>query len=402
MSAPSLRFAPVLSVLLALTAACNEEAKERQEGPSGETGMGGDVGAEAGSGAGAEGGSGEMNGAAKQTFVYVSNRRAKNLRVLELDAANGQLTERQTFDLGGGGPGPQTYDASKGVLYVGIDNPPKVVSFELADDGNLTGPSSTVEVSGLPVHLTMSGDLLISTSYAADSLTVLSRLPNGQLTEPILQTLESVGDKPHSAWPDPQGARVYVPILGEDVIAQYALNPSGLEAVAGANGRVATDKGAGPRHMAFHPKLPVLYSVEEHSGAVTRYAIDEGTGRLQPQESVSALPNGHTGDPAGADIVVHPSGEHLYASIRGSSSITHFAVDVKTGELTADESIPVPATPRDFAMDPAGLFIVSVGQDSGGLGVYRVRTDGSLKETSVFEQTEGENARPIWVTIVAR
>ena len=45
-----------------------------------------------------------------------------------------------------------------------------------------------------------------------------------------------------------------------------------------------------PRHLAFHPKLPIVYCDNEKGDSVTAYAFDRATGQLKTLHTASTLP----------------------------------------------------------------------------------------------------------------
>ena len=84
-----------------------------------------------------------------------------------------------------------------------------------------------------------------------------------------------------------------------------------------------------------------------------------------------------------AEIAIHPSGRHLYASTRGHDSITTFAVDAATGRLDVRGVEPIRGrTPRSFAIAPGGRFLLAAGQASDTVTVFAIDPDtGRLSGT---------------------
>jgi 6-phosphogluconolactonase len=71
--------------------------------------------------------------------------------------------------------------------------------------------------------------------------------------------------------------------------------------------------------------------------------------------------------------VVHPSGRFVYESNRGHNSIAIFRVAVGGGTLTLLETfIPGGETPRSFAIDPTGTFLIAMMQRSGTIIPLRI------------------------------
>jgi 6-phosphogluconolactonase len=80
---------------------------------------------------------------------------------------------------------------------------------------------------------------------------------------------------------------------------------------------------------------------------------------------------------------VHPSGKFLYASTRGTNTISAFNIDPETGKLTPLEIVPSGGKiPRSINIDPSGRFLISANQNSDRVAVFRVDVEsGRLTPT---------------------
>ena len=85
-----------------------------------------------------------------------------------------------------------------------------------------------------------------------------------------------------------------------------------------------------------------------------------------------------------AEVVVHPSGKFVYVSNRDPyNSIAIFSIDPKTGELKAvgHQSMGI-KTPRNFAIEPTGHYMLVANQSGGNVLVFRInQTTGELTPT---------------------
>ena len=181
---------------------------------------------------------------------------------------------------------------------------------------------------------------------------------------------------------------LYVPDLGANCIVQYALTPAGELTLIGANKDFAP--GAGPRHMVFHPTLPVCYMICELHSVVYTFSYDGASGALTKlQENISTLPPDFEGrEPngiydaatkpltdAGRDFIsasairIHPNGLWLYGSNRGDDSIASFTLESGTGLIEAQSGVTPcdpswtegedPSHPRDFTLVGDDLLLVA-------------------------------------------
>jgi len=145
--------------------------------------------------------------------------------------------------------------------------------------------------------------------------------------------------------------------------------------------------GAGPRHVAFHPTLPLAFAINELTSTITSLSWDPATGRLAAAGSVSSLPAGYSGENSTAEIAVHPNGRFLYGSNRGHDSIAVFTIG-PMGTLTLVEHEPTRGqTPRNFAIDPAGKWLIAANQKSNSLAVFNIDQDtGELTSVGPLAQ----------------
>jgi 6-phosphogluconolactonase len=115
--------------------------------------------------------------------------------------------------------------------------------------------------------------------------------------------------------------------------------------------------------------------------SVVVFAYDSAKGSLTPLQTISTLPSDFKGEDNSAEIEVGRSGRFLYASNRGSDTITVFAIDPVKGTLTKVQVVPTQGKiPRNFAIDPTGKYLVAANQKSDNMVVFDVdQNNGQLK-----------------------
>lgn len=240
-----------------------------------------------------------------------------------------------------------------------------VRSFAFApESGALTELSSKPSGGAAPTHLSLdpSGTWVMVANYTSGSASIFPLDAAGTLGS--ASDSKASGAKSHWAGTNPSGTHVFVPALGANAVAQYVLGTNGKLA---DNGAVSLPAKAGPRHLAFHPSEKWAYVVNELAASVTTFDFDKTTGKLSAPRTVSALPDGQNAqNVTGAEIFVHPSGKHVYASTREYDSIARFNVNASNGSLERIANLPTGGhRPRSFAMDPEGtlLFAANEGVD---------------------------------------
>lgn len=194
----------------------------------------------------------------------------------------------------------------------------------------------------------------------------------GQSVNPVRQTHAYA----HSIVLDSTNRFALVPDLGVDKVFVYRFDAATGGLTPHAPAFVAIAPGSGPRHVRFHPNGRWVYLINEIASTIEAFAWDTSAGTLEPFQTVSTLPADFNGVSACAELEIHPNGKFLYGSNRGHDSVAVFAIDQATGKLSPVEYHPCGGkTPRNFAFDPTGRWIVLTNQDSSTAVVFRVDPD---------------------------
>src|SRR6516162_4755135 len=229
-----------------------------------------------------------------------------------------------------------------------------------------------------PVHLSIdpTGRWIATANYTAGSVGVVPIEKDGTLGprsdlvnltgEPGPDGKRQASSHPHEAVFDLSGRFIAVPDLGFDRIFVFRLDAANGKLTSNDPPFVATRPGSGPRHIAFHPKTPLAYVINELGSSVVTYRFDPQRGSLQPIQIVPSTPPSYTSDNHDAEIVVAPSGRVVYASNRGHDSIGIFAVDRRGGTLTpVGWALTHAKSPRFFCLDPAAQTLYAANADEG-------------------------------------
>ena len=240
-----------------------------------------------------------------------------------------------------------------------------------------------------PCHLTISPDgrylLVACYSVASDpggSLAVLPIEPDGKLGAAAL-VLRYAGSGPvegnqdcahiHSTAFSPDGRIVYVQDLGADQLHGYVYTPDdgGSPLTPAPWGSLDMPAGTGPRHLLFGQDGRHAYLVNELAATVT--VLGHRDTRLEPEQTVPLTDPGFKGAVGGAALHLSADGGFLYVSNRGDANdISIFAVDAPSGRLTrTGRQSSLGETPREFAIDPSGRWLLVGNQNSDTVMVFR-------------------------------
>jgi 6-phosphogluconolactonase len=260
--------------------------------------------------------------------------------------------------------------------------------------GMLTRINDRASGGTSPCYVALNPDasLLLIANYSSGTVQSVRIDPATGALANVASTIQHTGSGPnpgrqkgphaHSFNFDPTNQYALACDLGIDKVIVYKTDPATGEVVH--HSEAQTPPGAGPRHLAFHPNGRFAYVINELTATITVFQWDASAGTLTPVETTPATPPGYDGKAHAAEIQVHPSGQFLYASIRGNNTVALMHIDPATGKLTYQSSTDVAGKmPRHFSLDPSGRFLLVANQDTNNITLFRVNPqDGQLTATS--------------------
>jgi 6-phosphogluconolactonase len=197
-------------------------------------------------------------------------------------------------------------------------------------------------------------------------------------------------DKPyaHCAVFSPSGESLLVADLGTDEIFSYSVNPA--DAVLTLKSKCKVTPGAGPRHVCFHPQLPLVFSNDELLLNVRSFEFDGG--ELKPLETVGCmLPEAPgTEKDTLAEILCHPNGRFVYTSLRGADQIVCLSFDMAQKQLKRVSHTPSGGkVPRNFTLDPSGRWLIAAHARSPQVTFFSIDPEsGALRPTGQVLPTD--------------
>ena len=252
--------------------------------------------------------------------------------------------------------------------------------------GALTRLNEQSSQGGAPCYVSVdsSGQVVFVANYATGSVALLSIDPNGALAPAgfvldhamLRRTAKGTnaerqeGPHAHCILPDSSNRFVFVADLGADRVYVHRLDLDGRRLRRVEPGYAVMSPGAGPRHIAFHPTLPLVFVANELDSTVATLRFDSTRGALSPQSTVSTPRAGWTGTNYPAHIHVASDGRTLYVSNRGHNSIAVFSVNGE-GALALAQVVSTEGDwPRNFTLDPTERWLLVANQRSDSIVVF--------------------------------
>jgi 6-phosphogluconolactonase len=282
---------------------------------------------------------------ANASYLAISEDRRNVYAVSE---GNGGTIDAYTFDPGSGALTFLNSVPAQGPCYVSVDDNKKLVFAANYGGGSV-----------LSIHLNADG------SFAEDKVQTIqhegSSIVKGRQDGPHV----------HSVVLSPDNRFLLTPDLGLDRIFQYRVDASETKALTPAGVPfLQIEPGGGPRHLTFHPNGKYAYLVLELRGEVV--ALDYRDGKLETKQTASMVTPDYKGRMSGADIHVSPDGKFLYASNRAEvNEIAIYSIGKQGKIRLIGRQSTMGKTPRNFAIDPSGNFLLAANQDTNEIIIFR-------------------------------
>ncbi len=329
--------------------------------------------------------------------MYVALQDDDRISIFTTNPSTGAVSWQEDVAIEGG-PAPLAINPGHNVLYVGRRESQELSSYRIDQRSGTLQLIGSTPLQGEPVYVATdrSGRFVLSAYYYQSTAAVHAVNRDGAVTVPPVEW-RYTGGGAHAILTDRSNRFAFVPHIanrGPNAIFQFRFDERTGRLTPNDPPKYSPQEYLGPRALAFHPMLDVVYFSDEQGSSVTAYRLDASVGTLAPLQTVGTLPPGYDERNTCSQIQIAPSGRFLYAPNRGHNSVASFTVDPSTGRLTATGHVATEPVPRVFSLDPDGRFLYVAGQQSGRLAAYRVDPgDGTLVPLETYEV--GNN--PMWV-----
>ena len=224
--------------------------------------------------------------------TYTENGRTDGIHLVRMNPHSGKLRLVQSVNAGAN-PSFLTLHPNGRVLYAvnEVDNyvgksSGGVGAFSIASDtGALTRRNQQPSEGGGPcfVSVDRSGRVVLVANYDGGSVALLPIEADGSIA-PAPQVVKHTGKGPiadrqeaahaHCILADPSNRFALSADLGADRVFVYRLDLDGKSLRHVEGGDAVMRPGAGPRHIAFHPTLPLVFVANELDSTVATLRFD--------------------------------------------------------------------------------------------------------------------------------
>jgi 6-phosphogluconolactonase len=370
-----------------------------------------------------------MSGTMSRSFFYASLGPALTLYRIEADAATlarqGTVMLPAKIQYAWPHPtAPLLYVATSngGASSLGVKGDKHFLSVLSIDrrSGALQDHGQPAALKSRPIHVTVdhAGRFALVAYNNPSNVTVHRIDADGSLGDEVKQvaTLDC-GIFAHQIRVAPSNDTAILVCRGNDATSAKPEDPGALKVFSFKDGQLANTMsvapnggyGFGPRHLDFHPTLPLIYVSRERENKLDVYRFSGGALGPMPVfvRDTLAEPNNIRSRQAACTLHLHPNGRFLYLANRafdtvkidgqdvfpgGENNIAVFAVDQASGEPVLIQNEDVRGVyPRTFALDSSARMLVVTNnepklmRDGDGLktipaniATFRIGGDGKL------------------------
>ncbi|MEK4298568.1 beta-propeller fold lactonase family protein [Oceanobacillus sp. FSL W8-0428] len=251
----------------------------------------------------------------------------------------------------------------------------EVVCYELDDENHRLKEEGRLPTHGGPCYAEVSdcGNYLFVSNYSRAGVVVYALDEKGDLQKEVeyidFTSANNQDSHIHTVRQIPKTSFVIMTDIGESRLYIYQWDEKQMRLLPSQS--ITIPEKAGPRHIAFHPDMPVLYVANEYRSSVLVYQYVDRAASIQCIQEIETVNNLKN---YGAEIQYFDG--KVITSNRGSDSLTLFHVR-ENGRLEKEISIPVSGEwPRHFCSNQLinnQLFVCN--QNSNNITVLHQKND---------------------------
>ena len=230
-----------------------------------------------------------------------------------------------------------------------------------------------------------SGRFFMTVHYGTGQVATYHLDSKGAVGE-LADSLRTPKREAHCILTTPDNRFTYIPCVKlNNALYQYAFDESTGRLTPLEPYNAKPPAMYGPRHVAYHPSLPVLYFSNEQQLGASVYSIGKD-GALADLQHVPTIPRRSpfeqgTRDPPASDIAITPDGTFLFIALRDfngdEDSVFTFRIETD-GKLSNIHRAKTGDIPWKIDVSPSGNYLITRQMGDQSLSIFKVQSDGSL------------------------
>tara|TARA_R110000868_G_scaffold396464_4_gene668656 strand:+ start:198 stop:1265 length:1068 start_codon:yes stop_codon:yes gene_type:complete len=308
-----------------------------------------------------------------------TNGDSEGIYQLQFNTETGELSN-QKLAINIDNPSFLTYSADRKYLYSTNETDNGFLSsYKINDDGSLALLTRVSSQGKGPCHISINedGTKVAVSNYGGGTISIYPVNTNGSLSE-VSQVFNHNTENEKSHVHSAQFFKddLFVSDLGRNAVYQYKLKNNNYKLKSPAI--VKTEGNPGPRHFSITNNGEFIYIINEYGSSIT--SVKKTADGFEKIDHDSTLNDSYKGNNSCADIHLSKDERFLYGSNRGENSIAVFKRVINTGKIEKIQNMSVHGDwPRNFALDPAGKFLLVANKKSNNIAVFSIdNTSGKL------------------------
>ncbi|QXD24851.1 lactonase family protein [Opitutia bacterium ISCC 51] len=285
------------------------------------------------------------------------------------------------------------------------EEPLLYVSTNVGDEGNSPAAIITLEADGsyknhTPLtldhgyaYLSLDRDqrFLLGADYRGGHIDVYALDEQGKPGSRVA-FLDEGRNAAHAVLTSPDSRFVYIPYVKDsNAILQYAFDSDTGALTPLEPHNANPPKGTGPRHIAYHPKLPLVYFSNEQGLGASVYERNRTSGQLTLKQVIDVIPSdqGPEKGTSASDCAISQDGKFLFTGQRSGNEAT-LPNGINRYRVNDDGSLkhlgltPTGEIPWGFAFSPDGQVLLVTAFKSGILHAFHITEQGDLKPAATL------------------
>jgi len=235
------------------------------------------------------------------------------------------------------------------------------------------------------LSLDRSGAFLFGVSYGNGRLNVY-RLDENGVPGKAVATIDEGKNQAHCVLVSPDNKYLYIPYVKDSLaLLQYRFDASSGAVTPLDPLNANPPAGTGPRHLVYHPALPMVYFTNEQGIGLSTYER-LSDGQLVLKQDIPILPEGMSKEGLSAsDLEITPDGKFIFAGLRGHRQDFDRIARYRVGEDGKAELLgltPADKVPWGLALSPDGKYLLVSATTGATLTAYRITSEGDLEKAA--------------------